>query len=266
MNATQAVEAPHFLIEPLENGAIFRLNRPHKLNAITKQIKQGLRECLDGLEQRKARVLLIVGEGERAFCAGTDLAEWPTLSIDERAATSALAREFLYRLSRSSVLSIAAMNGLAFGGGLELAMACTFRVAAPHVEVSLPEIKLGLIPAYAGTQFLPALIGQSRALEMMLTGRRVPTQEAHAMGLLNRIAQPGVSALDAARTLAAEVCGYGAVAISAVRQSVDAAGPAVTVQGLAVEDAQVRRVAHSEDAREGVRAFLEKRAPKFTGR
>lgn len=255
----------HFLIEQFEHGAAFRLNRPHKLNAITQEIKHGLVRCLDELESMNARVLILTGEGERAFCAGTDLAEWASLSADERTASSDLARDFLYRLSRSKVISIAALNGLAFGGGLELAMACTFRVAAPHVEVSLPEIKLGLIPAYAGTQFLTALVGRGRALDMMLTGRKVLASDALAMGLIGRIAEPGVAALEAAKALAAELCALSPVATAAIRESVDAAGDAVSEQGLAVEGNQVRRVAQSEDAQEGVRAFLEKRAARFKG-
>ena len=255
-----------FLIEQFEYGTVFRLNRPHKLNAITQEIKHGLVRCLDEMEGRNARVLILTGQGERAFCAGTDIAEWASLCAEECAASSDLAREFLFRLSSSKLISIAALNGLAFGGGLELAMACTFRVAAPHVEVSLPEIKLGLIPAYAGTQFLTALVGRGRALDMMLTGRKVAATDALTMGLISRVVDPGIPALEAAKALATEVCAMSPVAIAAVRESVDAAGDAVTEQGLAIEGNQVRRVAHSDDAHEGVRAFLDKRPARFRGR
>lgn len=264
MSANQ--DAPHYLIENFEHGIIFRINRPHKLNAITKEIKRGLDQCLADAEKGGLRALVITGTGERAFCAGTDLAEWPTMPVEERAASSDMARDFLFRLSGSKVISIAALNGLAFGGGLELAMGCTFRVAAAHVRVALPEIKLGLIPAYAGTQYLTALIGRARALEMMLTGKPVGAGEALAMGLVNRVVPEGASALEGALAFAAEVCAHSPVAIAAVRASVAAAGPQVTRAGLDFEGEQVRLVARSADAREGVAAFLEKRPAKFTGR
>jgi enoyl-CoA hydratase len=261
-----ATDAPHFVIENFEHGVIFRINRPHKLNAITKEIKRGLDQCLTDAETRGLRAIIITGTGERAFCAGTDLAEWPTMPVEERAASSDMARDFLFRLSGAKPVSIAAMNGLAFGGGLELAMGCTFRVAASHVRVALPEIKLGLIPAYAGTQYLTALVGRARALEMMLTGKPVGAGEALAMGLVNRLVPEGSSALDGALALAAEVCTHSPVAIAAVRAAVDAAGPQVTRAGLDFEGEQVRRVARSDDAREGVTAFLEKRPARFIGR
>ncbi len=174
-------------IERLPDGArVLRLTRPAKLNAITKAILVALTRCLDEMERDRARLLVIVGEGAKAFCAGTDLAETQAMPLDARQAKSVMARDLLVRLSRSPVLSVAAVNGLAFGGGLELAMACTLRVAAAHATVSLPEIKLGLLPAYAGTQFLPALVGPSRALDIMLTGRVVDAQPSRALGLSDR--------------------------------------------------------------------------------
>jgi enoyl-CoA hydratase len=160
------------------------------------------------------------------------------------------------------VLSVAAVNGLAFGGGLELAMACVLRVAAPHATFSLPEIKLGLLPAYGGTQFLPALVGAARALELMLTGRVLAAEEALAMGLVHRIAGPDdllAQAIDFGR----EVTRFGPAAIDGIRRCVAAAGPGVTDAGLAVEDAVVREVFVTDDAREGVAAFLEKRPARF---
>ena len=257
-------ENQEFSIESLPDGAIFRLTRPAKLNALTKPMLLGLSACLDDLQARGLQLLVITGAGEKSFCAGTDLAETRKVSQPERLDKSQMARELFARLSRAPIISVAAINGLAYGGGLELAMACTFRVAAPHVTVSLPEIKLGLLPAYAGTQFLPALVGQARALDLMLTGRSVPAQEALAMGLLSRVLEPGTDLLAAALDLAREVTRFSPSAIDGIRRCVAAAGAQVTDEGLAVEDAVVREVFVSDNAREGIAAFLEKRPANFS--
>jgi len=252
-----------FQIDPLPDGAVFRLTRPAKLNAITRPILLGLAACLADLEARGMRLLVITGEGERAFCAGTDLAETQEMSAAARLDKSAMARDLFARLSRSSLISVAAVNGLAFGGGLELAMACTFRVAAPHVSVSLPEIKLGLLPAYGGTQFLAALVGSARALDLMLTGRRLGAEEALAMGLLSRVVAPEEDVLARALALGREVTQFSGQAVDGIRRCVAAAGAQVTDAGLAAEDRVVREVFVTDNAREGVAAFLEKRAPVF---
>jgi enoyl-CoA hydratase len=223
---TDADDTAPFTVTALPEGAVFRIERPGKHNALTRSVLDGLAGCLDELEARRARLLVVTGAGDRAFCAGTDLAELQGLSGEARMAKTVMARALLVRLSRSPVVSVAAINGLAYGGGLELAMACTLRVAAPGVSLSLPEVKLGLLPAYAGTQFLPAIVGPARALEIMLTGRPVPADAA---------------------------CGGGGAA----------PGPQVSDAGLAAEDAQVRATFDGPNAREGVAAFLEKRAPRF---
>lgn len=255
---------PEFEITTLPDGAVFRLNRPDKLNALTKPMLLGLASLLDDLENRRARLLVIVGAGQKSFCAGTDLAETQTMPKPERLDKSEMARKLFTRLSRSSIVSVAALNGLAFGGGLELAMACHLRIAHDHVTASLPEIKLGLLPAYGGTQFLTALVGRSRALEMMLTGRVVRLPEALSMGLIHRCAPAEQSIVEAATAFGREVTQFSRAAIAGIRDCVAAAGDDVTDAGLAVEDEVVRRVFSHPDAEEGVRAFLEKRAPRFS--
>ncbi|MGE0151369.1 MAG: enoyl-CoA hydratase/isomerase family protein [Reyranellaceae bacterium] len=255
-----------FQIEKLEEGAVFRLTRPAKLNAITKAILTGLSDCIDALERERARFLVVTGEGERAFCAGTDLGESAGLSEPDRVAKNDGARALFVRLSQSPLLSVAAVNGLAYGGGLELAMACTLRLAAPHAKFSLPEVKLGVLPAYGGTQFLPALVGKARALEMMLTGEPVDAREALVMGLVNRIAAADTPLLDQAVAYARSVTRFSPVAIAGIRRAVDAAGDSVTQEGLLAEQREMAIALASEDAKEGVAAFLEKRAAKFKGR
>lgn len=260
---TDADESAPFSVTALPEGAVFRIERPAKHNALTRPVLDGLAACLDDLEARRARLLVVTGAGERAFCAGTDLAELQGLSGEARMAKTVMARALLVRLSRSPVVSVAAINGLAYGGGLELAMACTLRIAAPGVSVSLPEVKLGLLPAYAGTQFLPAIVGPARALEIMLTGRPVPVDEARAIGLVHRVAAADPPLLEQAIAFGREVVRYSPTAIAAIRRCVAAAGAQVADAGLAAEDAQVRATFDGPNAREGVAAFLEKRAPRF---
>ena len=271
MNPQENTEhAADFQVETLSSGLLLRITRPTKLNAITKPILLGLEACLDRLESAeqtsaKQSILIITGSGPKAFCAGTDLAETSVMSKAERETKTVMARSLLVRLSRSKVLSVAAINGLAFGGGMELAMACTFRVAAHHATFSLPEIKLGLLPAYGGTQFLPPLVGQARALEIMLTGQVLSAAQAHDIGLVNRLTS-AESLLDDALAMAAEVTRFSPLAIQAIRDCVAAAGDGVSEAGLNVEDQAVRKVFTSDDAQEGIAAFLEKRPAVFKGR
>ncbi|MBW1758136.1 MAG: enoyl-CoA hydratase/isomerase family protein, partial [Deltaproteobacteria bacterium] len=227
---------------------ILRLTRPKKLNAITLAILDGLEECLDELDRGRARALVIIGEGDRAFSSGTDLTESIGLDPDANRAKVNRARALLLRLRRSPITSIAALNGLAYGGGLELALACTFRMAAPGARMALPEIKLGVLPAYGGTQFLPAVIGASRALDMMLTGRSVQPDEALAMGLINRLASDGATLLDEALSFAGEVTGHSQYGIERIRRCVAASGSRVTEAGLEIEVKAFEEMMESADA------------------
>lgn len=248
------------------DGAIFILTRPEKLNSLTATMLNGLGGCLDELERRGGRQLIITGEGERAFCAGADLGAASRARSDAFVPERGFERRLFHRLYESRITSVAAINGLAYGGGLEMAMACTLRIASRHAKFALPEIKVGVIPSYGGTQFLPALVGPARALDLMLTGRSLEAPEALAIGLISRIAEPGVPLIDQARELAGLVTRHSQVAIDAIRHCVCAAGPRVTVEGMAAEQAQFDVVMRSDDAVEGVRAFVEKRPPRFTHR
>ena len=254
-----------FTIESLPEGALFRIERPAKMNALTRAVVKGLGDCIDELEARRARLLVMTGAGDRAFCAGTDLGELQGLTLEERMAKSDVARALLVRLHRSRLISVAAINGLAYGGGLELAIACTLRIAAPHVKMSLPEVKLALVPAYAGTQILPALIGRARATELLLTGRAIEATEAHAIGLVHRIAAPDSALADQAIAFGREVTRWSPTAVAAIRTCIEASGASLTDAGLAIEREQVNTNYASADAREGMAAFLEKRPPNFQG-
>jgi len=247
----------HYSIQWLADGAVFTVCRPQKLNALTKPVFEGLRLCLDRLEQEKRRFLIITGDGDRAFSAGTDLAEAQDMSAEAWLDKNQVVRELLYRLSRSPVLSIAAINGLALGGGLEVAMACALRVAVPNAVLGLPEIKLNLLPSYGGTQFLPAIVGRARAEDLMLSGRNIDTAEALSIGLIHRVVPGGV--VEAAFALARDITQYAPSAVAAIRHCIAAAGSVVTEAGLAVEDRWVRTVFPSDEATAGVAAFLARR-------
>ena len=254
-------------IQDLDNCIVFKITRQKKLNAITADILAGLTGCVETLEKENGgRGLIVIGEGEKAFCAGTDLFEVQTMSREQSDAKTDRARDLFVRINRAPFISIAAINGLAFGGGLELALACVFRISAKHAQFALPEVKLGLIPAYAGTQFLPLVVGPSRALDMMVTGRSVSVDEAFQMGLINRIVEGEKSLLDQAQDYLGSITQYSQIAVNAIRDSVSAAGLNVTESGLSAERDNVIKAGKSEDAKEGVNAFREKRKAVFKHR
>jgi len=261
-----STENTEFTLEWQGECGLFRLTRPAKHNAITRAILDGLEACCNELDAGRGRALIVTGEGDRAFSAGTDLEESAALGFDASLAKTGRARSLLVRLHRSPWTSIAALNGLAYGGGFELALACTFRVAAPGVRLAFPEIKIGVFPAYGGTQFLPAVVGRARALDLMLTGRAVHVEEALALGLVDRVAAKPSELLDEAAALADSVLAHSQFSIDRIRRCVSAAGPVVTDEGLALEARAFEEVMTSEDAKEGVLAFLEKRRPNFQHR
>jgi enoyl-CoA hydratase len=261
-----ATGSDDFEVEWTDESATLRLTRPAKRNAITVAILDGLEACCDALDAGQGRALIVTGQGDRAFCSGTDLSESASLGKEGGRAKTERARDLFVRIYRSPWTSIAALNGLAYGGGLELALACTFRVAVTGVRLSLPEIKLGVLPAYGGTQFLPAVVGRARALDLMMTGRPVTAEEGLALGLVDRVVSDSDSLIPEAEAFSRQVLAHSQFALDRLRRCVDAAGATVTDEGLAVEAEAVIETMDSEDAREGVVAFLQKRDPVFKHR
>lgn len=249
-----------FRISWSDDAVVFTIDRPAKLNALTKAVLDGLAVCLDEAEARGTRLLVLTGDGERAFCAGTDLAELLEMPVPARLAKNDLARDLFVRLSRSPVVSVAAINGLALGGGLEIAMACTLRIAAAHASFGLPEVKLSLLPAYAGTAFLMALVGRGRAEELLLTGRTIDLAEALAIGLIHRAAAGGEDLVAAATAFGREVTAHDGAAVAAIRDCVAAAGRAALDAGLAMEAERVQTLFASSDAENGIARFLKRRS------
>ena len=244
--------------------AILTLARPDVLNALNFALIAKIGHALDEIGASCARALIITGAGEKAFCAGADIKELTDRSLAEQKRGAELGQSIFAKLDSFPVPSIALVNGFALGGGCELALACTFRLATAKARFGLPEIKLGLIPGYGGTQRLPRLIGEARALEIILTGRLVPAEEALRIGLVNRLVDE--APLDAAIAFAHEFTGFGLMASRFAREAVQRAAGATLVEGLKIEADLSTLAYRTADAAEGMQAFLDKRPPRFEDR
>lgn len=254
------------LVEDRGNVRWLTVNRPEKLNALNREVLSELeRALLEALNEERIGALVITGAGEKAFVAGADIAEFQGLKPAQLQALSLRGQRLFSAIEEASKPVIAAVNGFALGGGMELAMACHLRVASENAKFGQPEVKLGLIPGYGGTQRLPRLVGTGRALELLLTGRMIDASTALAWGLVNRVVPVGELA-NAAQGLAEEIL---AVAPTAVRWCLEAVARGLDAPlpvGLGVEASLFGLCASTEDFAEGVAAFLEKRAPRFPGK
>ena len=246
--------------------AIVTVNRPKVLNALNSETIEALRRTLLDLQRDESvRVLVLTGAGEKAFVAGADINE---LAVQ----TPAGGREHALRgqhvfdlLENLGKPVIAAINGFALGGGCELAMACTLRIAADTARLGQPEINLGLIPGYAGTQRLSRLVGRGRAMELILTGTPIGADEALRIGLVNRVV-PAAELMTAARALAAQLAGSAPVAMRYIINAINKGADMPFAEACQYEATLFGLVASTDDMREGTRAFLDKRKPVFKGR
>ncbi len=244
-----------------EEFAIITLDRPEALNALSFALIAELGGLIERVAASDARALLIVGSGAKAFCAGADIRELMGRSLAEQKRGLERGQATFARLERLPMPSVAIINGYAFGGGLELAMACTARIATPNAKLGLPEIKLGLIPGYGGTQRLPRLVGEGRALDLIMTGRTVAAEEALRIGLVNRIVEG--DALAAGKAYAREFAGFSLPVLAMAREAVTRAHDTPIHEGLKIE-ADLGTIAfQTADAVEGMTAFLEKRKAVF---
>lgn len=244
--------------------ALLVLDRPEALNALSFAILREIGARLDEVAGSDARALLVTGAGPKAFCAGADIKELQGRALMQQKQGAELGQAVFAKLDRLPQASVALINGYAFGGGLELALACTFRLAAPGARMGLPEIKLGLIPGYGGTQRLPRLVGPARALEMVLTGRSVGAAEAERIGLVNRVMDGDL--LEAGLAFATEFAAYGRVAQHLAREAVSRALDTSLTGGLRIEADLSTLAFQTADAAEGMAAFAEKRPPRFEDR
>jgi enoyl-CoA hydratase len=245
----------------VEEFAVITLNRPQALNALSFALIRELGRKFDEVAASDARALLVTGAGTKAFCAGADIAELAGRSMAAQKAGAELGQGVFAKLDHLAIPSVAIVNGYAFGGGLELALACTFRLATRNARMGLPEIKLGLIPGYGGTQRLPRIVGEARAQEMILTGRTVDAEEALRIGLTHRLIEGDPIAQGVA--FAREFSGYSLPVLGYAREAVMRAGETPLATGLGIEADLSTLAYQTRDAAEGMAAFLAKRNPRF---
>ena len=245
---------------------IWTLDAEDTRNAISRAVLAELESRVARVSSAQdTRVVIFTGAGEKAFCAGADLKERATMSEAEVRAFLGGLRRVLRAVETSSTIFIAAINGSALGGGTELALACDLRIAAPAAELGLTEVRLGIIPGGGGTQRLPRLIGQGRAKDLILTGRRINAAEAFAIGLVQRLAPEG-RLLEVALGVAEQIAENAPVAVAAAKHAIDRGLDLDLEAALALELEHYETVLRSEDRLEGLRAFAEKRRPVWKGR
>lgn len=253
-------------VEKEELLALITINRPDKLNALNKATIEELHEALKELEaDKEVRVILLTGSGEKAFVAGADISEFANFGTSEGAQLAAKGQELLFDFVQNlSKPVIAAINGFALGGGLELAMASDFRIASDNARMGLPEVTLGVIPGYGGTQRLPQLVGKGRALEMILTAAIINAETAKEYGLINHVV-PQSELLDFTKEIAKKIAKNSPSAIAKAIKSVNA-NFKDGINGFHEEIKNFGDCFGTEDFKEGTTAFLEKRKANFQGR
>jgi enoyl-CoA hydratase len=254
------------LLTALEEGILtVTVNRPDKLNALNRSVLADLDKLMDEvLSNQEIKAVLLTGSGPKAFVAGADISEFLQAGPDEGAALAKRGQDLFFRIEKCPKPFISAVNGFALGGGCELAMSCHFRIAADNAKFGQPEVNLGIIPGYGGTQRLTRLIGPGRAMEMILTGTMIDAAEALRIGLVNHVTSPE-TLIEKARGILHTINSKSPVAVRQAIAAVNAAN-APEVDGYAVEVEMFRGCCGTEDMKEGVSAFLQKRKPEFPGR
>ncbi len=256
----------NILIDKNENIAVVTINRPTKLNALNKATIQELHDAFSELNNdASVKAIIVIGSGEKAFVAGADISEFAHFSVDEGGKLAAQGQQLLFDFVQNlSTPVIAAVNGFALGGGLELAMACHFRVASDNAKMGLPEVTLGVIPGYGGTQRLAQLVGKGRAMEMIMTAGMIDAQTALNYGLVNHVVSQG-ELLDFAKGIATKITKNSSVAIPKAIAAVNA-NYTDGINGFEVEIKNFGDCFGTEDFKEGTTAFLEKRKANFPGK
>ncbi len=255
----------NILVQKAAALAQITINRPKKLNALNKATIDELHKAFDALESDlNIKAIILTGSGEKAFVAGADISEFAHFTSDEGATLAREGQETLFNfIENLATPVIAAINGFALGGGLELAMACHFRIASENAKMGLPEVSLGVIPGYGGTQRLPQLVGKGKAMEMIMTAGMISADDAKNCGLVNHVT-PQEELILLAEKIASKILRNSPVAISAAILAVNA-NFEDGVNGFDTEITAFGDCFGTEDFREGTTAFLEKRKPNFSG-
>ena len=253
------------LLNSVNDGiATVTINRPDKLNALNTQSKAELKSLFTEIKSDNSiDVIILTGAGEKAFVAGTDIKELTVLNSGTGKEMSAKGQEVFDLIENLGKPVIAAVNGYALGGGCELALACHIRIASENAKFGQPEVNLGIIPGYGGTQRLARLVGRGRALQLLLTGEMIDAAEAFRLGLVNRVVPAAENVTDAARSMLRTMLANGPGAVAACIAVVNRGLDVSLEEALALEAAEFGRLAGTADMREGTEAFLEKRAPNF---
>jgi len=256
----------NILIEKQDAIAIVTINRPTKLNALNKATIQELHDGFKSLnEDKSVKAIIVTGSGEKAFVAGADISEFAHFSVEEGGNLAAQGQALLFDFVQNlETPVIAAVNGFALGGGLELAMSCHFRVASDNAKMGLPEVTLGVIPGYGGTQRLAQLVGKGRAMEMIMTAGMIDAETAKNYGLVNHVVSQA-ELLDFTKGIAAKITKNSSVAIAKAIQAVNA-NYTDGINGYQVEIENFGFCFGTEDFKEGTTAFLEKRKAEFPGK
>jgi len=268
---TTAAGAPGIVLVARRGSAAFvTLNRPEAANALSRDLVATLVGTFAALEAEIARggdlrVVVLTGAGDKAFCAGADLKERRTWTLDDTRLFLNEVNALMDAVAAFPRPVIAAINGVAFGGGLELALACDIRLAAESAEIGLTEVRLGIIPGAGGTQRLSRIAGVALAKALTLTGRRIGAARAAELGIVSEVAAAGTLA-EASGRWAREIGGAAPLALAAAKRAIDEGIARPLAEGLAVERACYERVLTTDDRNEGLNAFIEKRPPEFKGR
>ena len=256
----------NLLCDRRDGVAFLTVNRPERLNALNRETLEALLAFFgDACDDPAVRAVVVTGAGDRSFVAGADIEEVSGFTALEGREWGLLGKRLFGRIEDAGKPVIAAINGYALGGGLELAMACHLRIASTTARMGQPELKLGIVPGFGGTQRLPRIVGKGRALQMLLTGDPVNADQALAMGLVNQISEPD-RLLDDAGSLALRILRNGPVAIALTLQAVNRGLEMPLGEALDWEISQYSLSCATDDVREGTQAFLEKRRPRFQGR
>lgn len=255
-----------YLIREDNDGiAVVKINKPKSLNALNSEVVSELNDCFKALDtDDSVKVVILTGEG-KSFVAGADIAEMSTLNAEEGGNFAKLGMDTFLLIEKLSKPVIAAINGFALGGGCEISLACDIRIASTKALMGQPEVGLGITPGFGGTQRLARTIGPAKAKELIYTAKNIKADEAYEIGLVNKVVEPE-ALMDEAMAMAKAIAKNSVLAVKYAKKAINAGLQADIDTGMEIEKAQFALCFATEDQKEGMKAFLEKRKPEFTGK